>query len=252
MLFNPISLPFTSTDKYPKHIVNSILDAGTAKSNLRLALNAKDDDSPIEILMFEAIGDFGFGEGVSPTDIVETLAKFPKRDVVARLNSPGGLAFDGITIFNSLAMHEGHVTTRIEGLAASAAGLIFQAGDRREMQANSSLMIHRALVGVIGNAQVLRAVADELDVLDNSIAVSIADRSGLDQDDVMELLIGDVDGTTLGAEDAVDLGLADVVLETKKPGKKKNVRQAVENAYELEIKTRIQMLDLDRKRFGDK
>jgi len=74
------------------------------------------------------------------------------------LNSVGGDAWSGIGIIDELiaqslrggGTHE--VTIKVRGVAASAAGMILQAADRRIIGQNSQLMIHKGYSGVIGTA----------------------------------------------------------------------------------------------------
>ena len=73
-----------------------------------------------------------------------------------RINSPGGSADEGIAIYNTLKRYAGGVDTINEALAASAASVIFLAGETRTMSAGSRLMIHRALTIEIGNADRMR------------------------------------------------------------------------------------------------
>ena len=62
--------------------------------------------------------------GVTVADVAALLKDFKGKPVSVRINSPGGIAFDGAAIYNLLAQHDGGVTVNVIGLAASAASLI--------------------------------------------------------------------------------------------------------------------------------
>ena len=80
------------------------------------------------------------------------------------LNSVGGEAWAGIGIIDELISQSvrgggtHRITIKVRGVAASAAGMILQAADRRVMGRNSQLMIHKGSSGVWGTAD---DIADE-------------------------------------------------------------------------------------------
>jgi hypothetical protein len=86
--------------------------------------------------------------------------------------------FDGIAIANALRAHKGDVTTVVDGLAASIASVIAQAGRQRVMQANSMMMIHDAFGLCMGNAAEMAAMAETLGKVSDNIADVYASRSG--------------------------------------------------------------------------
>jgi len=68
-------------------------------------------------------------------------------------DSPGGTVVDGMHLFDHILELRslGHVVnTRTRGMAASMAGILLQAGDKRIMGAQASLMIHEASFGASG------------------------------------------------------------------------------------------------------
>jgi ATP-dependent protease ClpP protease subunit len=163
------------------------------------------DDSVIEI--YETIGeDWWTGGGVTSKKISEQLRSIGKKDVEIRVNSPGGDMFEGISIFNILQQHEKHVTVKVTGLAASAASLIAMAGDEVLMGSGSFLMLHRAWVVAMGNANDMMEVAQWLEPFDMALRDIYADRSGAKADDAMKWLD---DETWFSAKQAIDAGLAD-------------------------------------------
>jgi membrane-bound ClpP family serine protease len=80
------------------------------------------------------------GEDISAASVRAFLEANDGQPVMLHLNSPGGLATEGMSIFNALKGYAGRVTVVIDALAASAASLIAMAGDEIVMRAGSLMM----------------------------------------------------------------------------------------------------------------
>src|SRR5690606_17172782 len=89
-------------------------------------------DGATELLIYDEIGFWG----INASDFAGVMAKV-SGPLHVRVNSPGGDVFDGIAIYNMLADYPGEVTVIVDGLAASAASFIAQAGDRVRMNRGS-------------------------------------------------------------------------------------------------------------------
>lgn len=63
-------------------------------------------------------------------------------DIIVSINSGGGSVVAGYSIFSALRNSTKTITTRIEGIAASIAGVIFLSGDKKEMLDYSLFMMH--------------------------------------------------------------------------------------------------------------
>ena len=169
----------------------------------------------VEIMVSEEIGDDGWGGGVSADEIGKTLSQNPTSDVSVRINSPGGMAYDGLKIFNLLSAHAGHVTTINEGLAYSAASIIFMAGDDRQVHAASDFGIHRAQGGGFGNQYMLAAISDFLGGIDEHMIGIYSERSGNNESKIRDWIDGTTNGvmgTMFSGNEAVDAGFADTVI----------------------------------------
>lgn len=160
-----------------------------------------------EISIYDVIGsDWG---GVGPKEFDEQLRKLGNVSrITVSINSPGGLAFDGLAIYNMLKRHKASVTVRVDGVAASAASIIAMAGDTIVMPANSFMMVHNPWSEVAGDGEYLREQADVLDKLADSLAGVYAARSGQTQDAVKDMM---KKTTWLTADEAVAKGFADKV-----------------------------------------
>lgn len=206
----------------PERVKNAV---GDSMPEMRFALNQGDEDGELELLIMGFVGDF-FDE-LDAHSVVSKLSDRHDSDVGVRINSPGGLAFDGIAIFNALANHGGHVTTTVEGLAGSSAHIISQAGDTRRVARNSTSFLHRASLGAVGNSHVMRDAADFLDKLDDGIIATYAARTGLSEKKLADMMDGSVDGTQMSAQEAIDLGFADEIVELAK-NKSQNARNCAD------------------------
>lgn len=178
----------------------------------------KQSESGIEIAIMDTIGDDGWGGGVSAESVVAMLRKDPGSDVTVRINSPGGLAYDGLQIYNALANHEGHVTTINEGLAYSAASIVFMAGDRRIVHEASDFGIHRSHGVAIGNLNQMLAVAQFLENLDNHLISIYTAATGQSEAQIVAWLEGTTGGdmgTLFSGSEAVEAGFADSMIENK-------------------------------------
>ncbi len=104
-----------------------------------------------------------------PQDIIVVLKKTENRDLNIFINSPGGSVFAGLAIYNILKRRPEKKTVYIDGVAASIASIIAMVGDEIIMPQNSFLMIHKPFSYVSGNADDMRKMADDLDILQSSI-----------------------------------------------------------------------------------
>ena len=165
-----------------------------------------------ELFLDGVIGADWTGDGVTTAAVGDAL-KLIKGRVTVRINSPGGSADEGVAIYNMLKRHPGGVDTHNEALAASAASVIFLAGDKRTMERGSKLMIHRAHAISIGNQESMRKMADVLDLYDQDMAKLYADFMGVDETAVLSLM---TDETWFDAQTAVENGLATTLSPTLK------------------------------------
>ena len=168
-----------------------------------------------ELYLYGEISDVSwFGDEVTPVMFQEDLnALGDINELHIYINSPGGDAFAGITIYNMLARHPAKITVHVDGLAASIASIIAMAGDKIIMPRNATLMIHNAWTSLSGGAEKLRKTADELDRLNGQMAQIYADRSGKELPIVFQMMDEE---TWMDGMQAVENGFADEVAENKK------------------------------------
>jgi ATP-dependent protease ClpP protease subunit len=148
-------------------------------------------------------------------ELVPELAALDVDEITCHVNSPGGDAFDGIALANTLVAHKAKVTMHIEGMAASAASVIAMAGDEIVAHPGSRFMAHDALCLSMGNAADHRADADLLDAVSQDIAGIYAARAGGTPDEWRQKMLAT---TWFSADEAVAAGLADRVAGREQPG----------------------------------
>lgn len=154
-------------------------------------------------------------DAVAASDFMRSLnALGDLTDINIDINSPGGSVSDGITIANYLRDHKAKVTVNVLGQASSIASVIAAAGDEVNMGLGSWMMVHQPWTVAAGNSDDLRALAGDLDKINDGLMAHYVARVGEDKREEMLALVKAE--TILSAEEAVALGLADKLLvETK-------------------------------------
>lgn len=167
--------------------------------------------------------------GVNASDFVRDLDDVTAPKIRVEINSPGGDIFDGIAIYNALRAHPAEVTTRVDGMAASIASIIVQAGDRRIMLGGSQMMIHNASGLTIGDAKTHAEMVDILRQQDRVLAAIYAERSGRPADGFAVAMDAE---TWMTAAEAVEAGLADEVVEPRTP-KNRTLHEEISDAIDV-------------------
>lgn len=148
--------------------------------------------------------------GVNAIDLVGELDNITASRIRVEINSPGGDVWDGVSIYNALRNHPATVTTRIDGMAASIASVIFQAGDHRVVHDSSQMMIHNAWGMTVGDHQDHADMVGVLQQQDKVIAGIYAAHGDADADHFQTLMDAE---TWMVGDEIVANGLADEVVE---------------------------------------
>jgi ATP-dependent Clp protease protease subunit len=181
---------------------------------------AADDGASISI--YDAIGaDVWTGEGITAKRIGGILRGMTGKDVTVNINSPGGDFFEGVAIYNLLREHQGKVTVKVMGLAASAASVIAMAGDEILMGDGSFIMIHNAWTIAMGNRHDLAEASASLAPFDAAMADLYAARTGMGKAEAAAMMDKE---TWLGASAAVEEGFATALLAPDEVTKGENDR----------------------------
>lgn len=100
-------------------------------------------------------------------EFIKTLQELKDvKNLIIHINSPGGVLFAGVTMYNLLKNHLAYKKVYVDGSAASAASIVAMAGDEIIIPKNAFLMIHKPIVGVMGNALDLQKAIDMLDSIE--------------------------------------------------------------------------------------
>lgn len=133
------------------------------------------------------------------------------------INSIGGSVDAGVAIFNKireLSQSGVEIVTRVEGAADSAASIVMQAGDRREVAIGSEVMIHCAscLLFNYYNSKDLDSIKNMLDAADERIAGLLSDSTGKSVQEIKRMM---QKTTWMTAQEAMDNGFADEIVNQK-------------------------------------
>jgi ATP-dependent Clp endopeptidase proteolytic subunit ClpP len=173
------------------------------------SIENKADGSPVEISIYDEIGDYG----TSAKNFIEEVKNVSERDITLRINSVGGSVFDGLAIYNTLRSHRGYVNIKIEGLAASISTVIAMAGDNIEMSENGFFMIHNPFGQSAGEATDMRKTADLLDKIKSEIIEIYQKKTDLTYDELSNMMDNE---TWLSSQEAVEFGFVNNITEAMK------------------------------------
>lgn len=154
-------------------------------------------------------------DGVANTIVAQLLylqSVDPKKDIFMYINSPGGAAYSGLAIYDTLQHLKCGVATIAVGTAASAASLILCAGTKGKRMSlpHSIVHIHQPLGGAEGQASDIEISAREILRLKDLYAELIARHSGKTLTQVLKDIDRDFYMTP---EQAKDYGMIDKVIE---------------------------------------
>ena len=169
------------------------------------AIQAAVESTSDTITIYGLIGEDWYGDGVTVSRIDAALRSIGDKEVTVYINSPGGDMFEGLAIYNRLREHSQKITTKVLGLAASAASVIFMAGADRQVATSAFLMIHNCWTYAVGNRHGLRDIAETMEEFDAAMAELYAENSGQSVADVGEMMD---DETFIRGKRAVELGFA--------------------------------------------
>lgn len=167
----------------------------------------------LDVWLYGVIGDDFSEDGVIALSIVKELAASKAKTINVFINSPGGNVFDGIAIFNALERHSARVIVHVDGAALSIASLIAMAGDEIIMAENAMMMLHKPFALVVGDAEKMRHSADMMDKIADLLVETYAARTSRPQSEITSVMAAE---TWFDAQEAVDAGLADSIVEAKK------------------------------------
>lgn len=135
----------------------------------------------------------------------DALANVDTPNLLVRINSDGGSVNEGLAIYSLLKDFKGHVTTKVDGWACSAASVIFMAGQERIIPESGLIMIHNASVSCEGDANSLRKMASDLDVITQPSVNIYVSCTGLPEKEIKLMMDEE---TWMDSREAFDKGFA--------------------------------------------
>jgi len=192
------------------YVINKAEDGKSAKVNLYGEIV---EEVPVDWWTGEKISGL-FIELKSFLNDIEALSNMD--EVFFYINSVGGNVDAGISIFNKIRALKAETTTVVDGLAASAASIVAQAGDHRQVSIGSQTMVHCASAGLVGyyNRESLEQIDRMLESTDKRIAEILADRTGRNTKDILKMM---KNTSWMTADEAVGEGFADEVVGKSEP-----------------------------------
>jgi ATP-dependent Clp protease protease subunit len=148
-------------------------------------------------------------------EILYLEAQDPDRDIFLYINSPGGLAYAGMAIYDVIQHVRPEVSTICVGMGMSAAAMILCGGapGKRLALPSAKIMIHQGSAGTRGAPRDMEIHLREVMATTRRMAEIIAHHTGKP----LEVVERDIDRDYfMTAEQALDYGLIDEILTPRR------------------------------------
>lgn len=174
-----------------------------------------------EIDIIGNIGEDWFGEGNTLETVRNQFAEI-NNDITVNISSLGGDLIEALAIYDMFKATNNRVTTNIIGATASAGTVIAMGGDTIKISENSLFLGHKASLFAGGNADDLRAAANDLDKFDSRLIAIYKKKTGKTKAEIENWLKED---KWITASEAKEFGLVDEVYKSKKVLNSKEVAE---------------------------
>jgi ATP-dependent Clp protease protease subunit len=178
-----------------------------------VAIRNQASDSTLELYFLDVIQDtydWWTGMQISKVQqIIDQVNSYKPSKIICFIDSVGGDAQTGMSIYNFLKLYNAKIEVRVIGLAASIAAIIAMAASKGKLfiARNGFMMIHKAEGIVVGTSDEIRQGADLVDKYTEQIADILSQRTGKTIDEVNALM---ADGDYwMSGQEAKDQGFAD-------------------------------------------
>lgn len=180
--------------------------------------------------------DWWTGQRGTTADMVQNfLDRHKDQDVNIAVSSPGGYLDEGITIAEIIAAH-GKCNMVIVGMTASSATVLCMKAKSVKIARGSLMLIHNASQYILGQGlsnkrkldaiiENLKKTRENLDTIDKAIADIYSFRNGKSIEDNMAMMDKE---KWMTANEAVDFGIVDAILEDDDTA---NKVKAIQNVY---------------------
>ena len=203
----------------PNQILATLPKLKSAVCDPDFSITCAVSDQGVEVWLYGIVGD-----EYTKTDslsIGQLLSTNKGKPLTMYVNSPGGLAYDGVAIFNAIQSHKGPTTGIIDGLAGSAASLAVMACDTVKAFETAKFHPHYSLCIAAGHKTEIADTLIMMEKLDTDLEKTYAARSGNSIETVKQHLTGPHgDGTHFTAAEAKAAGYVHEIISTN--GRKAN------------------------------
>lgn len=139
----------------------------------------------------------------------------PNKDISLYINSPGGSVTSGMAIYDTMQFCKPSISTLCIGQAASMGAVLLAGGTKNKRFAlpNSRVMIHQPLGGFQGQSTDIQIHAQEIQKVRENLNSILSKHTGND----INKISADTDRDNfMNAKEAMDYGIIDSVLESRK------------------------------------
>ena len=138
----------------------------------------------------------------------------PKKEISFYINSPGGIVWSGLAMYDTMQYISSEIMTICIGQAASAASLLLTAGSKglRYSLPNARIMVHQPSGGFQGQVTDIEIHANEIVKTKKRLNDIYSKHTGKDYKKVSDIMERDKFFTP---KEAVDFGLIDTIIDKR-------------------------------------
>ncbi len=139
----------------------------------------------------------------------------PKKEISFYINSPGGIVWSGLAIYDTMQYVSSKIMTICIGQAASAGSLLLTAGEKnmRFSLPNSRIMVHQPSGGYQGQVTDIEIQTNEIKKTKKRLNEIYSKHTGKKISDVESIMERD---KYFSPEEAIKFGLIDKIVESRK------------------------------------
>ncbi len=139
----------------------------------------------------------------------------PKKEISFYINSPGGIVWSGLAIYDTMQYVSSKIMTICIGQAASAGSLLLTAGekDMRFSLPNSRIMVHQPSGGYQGQVTDIEIQTNEIKKTKKRLNEIYSKHTGKKIDEITSIMERD---KYFSPDEAIKFGLIDKVVENRK------------------------------------
>ncbi len=183
----------------------------TKNAERRFEARMMSGGADLELAILDAIGVWWLEGSITAVMVKNALDRHPDaKRISVLINSPGGVASEGVAIYNLLERHPAEVSVEVIGEAASAASIVAMAGTKILMRPGSWMMVHPAQCITMGSKADHLKSAEYLDTITDGAIDIYMRRTKQAEKKVRQLVEAE---TWMTSDEALDLGFADALVQ---------------------------------------